>query len=200
MRNWHAFWNGVRTAARNAPILGHLAHCTKKNHWDALKEFSINFVFGTATFWLTALLLSAFASNKGLNYFGILFLTMSAGQLFIFSVGMLGPILLTASDDPSDEAKFPGRPSHFTVLIIIGALASGFYAMSLASKNGSKEIFDNDFLFHASLVIGIVATVMRYLTTVYRKSTLKFDLEDKFKKPVSDFADQFARRHGGETE
>lgn len=178
------------------PIVGYLADCTAQNHKDSLREFTITILFGTATFWVTALLLMAFSINQGAGYLALLYKTVSTGQLFIFSVGMLGPILLASAEDPKNNRQFPGRTNHFAMILLLGALASGFYAFVLASREPQAAgLLNTEFLFQASLVLSALVIAMRYLTTVYRKSTATFDAEENLKRPVEEFAAQFENRH-----
>lgn len=181
---------------RGVPILGHLPNCTWKNHKDSIQEFLVTILFGTATFWMTAILLKVFISNHDIGYSSLLIRTVSDGQLFIFSVGMLGPILLASAEDPTNYKPFPGRTSHLVFIVLIGALASGFYTFSLASREPQvSDLLDRQFLFRMSLGIASLVVAMRYLTTVYRKSTASFDAESGFKKPVEEFSREFEERH-----
>lgn len=181
------------------PIVGPLTNCTVKNHLDSLKEFWITILFGTATFWVTAIFLKAFSASSAKSNFEILHSTVSTGQLFIFAVGMLGPILLASAEDPDSSKQFPGRTYHFALILLLAVLASGFYAFVLASREPQAVgLFNSVFLYRASVCIALVVVVMRYLTTVYRKSTATFNAEVSFKEPVNDFAAEFNARHPAE--
>lgn len=193
------FWRGTQNAIRWLPIVGHLPNCTLKNHTDSLKEFSITILFGTATFWVTALLLMGFAANKESDYLDLLYKTTNSGQLFIFAVGMLGPILLASAEEPQNTKQFPGRAAHFALILLLGALASGFYATVLAGRDPrATALINNQFLFTASTVIASLVVVMRYLTTVYRKNTSAFNVEERLKGPEKEFAADFEARHASD--
>jgi len=193
------FWRGTQNFIRWFPIIGHLPNCTLKNHVDSLKEFLITILFGTATFWVTALLLMGFAANKSANYLDLLYKTTSSGQLFIFTVGMLGPILLASAEEPPNTRQFPGRASHFALILLLGALASGFYATVLAGRDPkAADLVNSDFLFGASLIIALFVVAMRYLTIVYRKNTSNFSAEERLKRPEEEFAADFEARHASD--
>lgn len=193
---WIRIWRRVQAFIRLLPIVGHLPNCTLKNHKDSFKEFVITLMFGTATFWVTALILAAFSTNVKASPLDLLRLTTSTGQLFIFAVGMLGPILLASAEEPPENKQFPSRATHFAIIILIGALASAFYAMTLIGKDpNSASLVRMDFLFNASVVIAAVVVVMRYLTTVYRKNTASWDAEVRMKLPENEFATAFDARH-----
>lgn len=193
---WH--WLS-QTAFPSIPVLGPLSRCAPRHHFGAIKEFMIALCFSTSTFWLTALLLRAFAQNRGAEPSNLLYQTVNAGQLFIFAVGFLGPILIMAADDPPRARVFPGRTWHFLGLILLATIASGFYALQLFGRSpGFAELIDVDFLFRASLYIAILTAGLRYLTIVYRRSTLEFDAEKELKGPVENFVNDFTKRHSGE--
>lgn len=190
--------DALRRFGRALPLLGPLGECTRKNHQDAFKEFAVTVLFGTATFWVTALFMRVVATNQKQGYLDLLYKTVESGQLFIFAVGMLGPILLAAADDPAKNKKFPGRISHMTFLVVIGVLAAGFYAIQLIARDLPSIGVDTKFLFFMSVSISVAILVLRYLTMVYRKSTVEFDPEEELKEPVKAFAEKFARMHEGE--
>jgi hypothetical protein len=187
------------TVFPSIPIVGPLTRCTKRHHVVALKEFLITACFSTTTFWLTAVFLRGFMQNRDVQPIWLLYQTVSSGQLFIFTVGFLGPILIAAGDDPPRAKVFPDRTWHFLALILLALIAAGFYAMQLFSKAAPMpRLIDDEFLFRASIYVAGFSIALRYLTIVYRRSTLDFDAEKQLKEPVEEFATEFARRHAGE--
>ena len=193
---WRYYWRQTQAAIRFLPIFGHLANCTLKDHGSALKEFVPTILFGTATFWLTAIILAGFSAYQGFNFANLLYVTTESGQLFVFSVGMLGPILIISATDPPNTKQFPGRLGHFALIVILGALASGFYAIVLAGRlQNTPNLINISYLYGASLLIAASVVVMRYITTVYRKSTQSADAEGLLKDPENRFADKFSTRH-----
>ncbi len=193
-------WRAVKFRAYKIleimPIVGHLSRCTKQHHKSSLREFIITILFGTATFWVTAIFLRTFSVNKELDFFELIYKTVSNGQLFIFAVGMLGPIVLSSAEDPRNSKQFPGRVNHFALIVLLGALAAGMYALVLAGREDvAKGMFDADFLFSSSVLIALVVVGLRYLTIVYRRSTVHFDAEGEMLAPVTQFAADFNERH-----
>lgn len=181
---------------KKVPILGHLVYCTRKNHADTLKELFVTLMFSTTTFWLTVVFLKAYSANSHTSYFDLLSQTVSAGQLFIFSITFLGPVYIIAGEDPENAKVFPNRGLHLVALFPIALLGGGLYAIQFGARNYSGSLpLDNQYLLHASVYIAILAVVLRYLTVVYRKSTMAFDPETELVEPAQQFADQFASRH-----
>jgi hypothetical protein len=184
-----AFW-------RKLPIVGPLASCTLKNHAEAFSEFIVNLLFGTLTFWGTAVLLIPFASSKGMRFGDLLYETVNSGQLFIFAVGMLGPILLTTSTSEDGERKFPSQRWHLVALILLGVFASGFHSQSLAVRRGSHD-YDPNVLFAISAGIAACAVVLRYLAVVTKKSMGTLNVDERIRQPERNFTSDFSARHGG---
>lgn len=188
----------LRAILKVVPLVGPLAHCGVRHHKEALKEFIFATLFGTATFWLSAALLLGLKAHAQQDYFDLLHLTVNSGQLFIFSVGLMGPIILSAAEDPDKSGKFPGRSTHIAALIVLAFVASGFYSFELVSRDPvAAPMFDREFLFKASVFIASLVVAMRYLTIVYRKSTTNPDAPIEMKQRHEDFLGDFERRHGG---
>lgn len=188
----HLFTSGWQ----RLPLVGHLVYCTRKNHKEASKDIFVTLLFSTATFWVSALILQAFAANSNAHYLSLLLKTADSGQLFIFAVSFMGPVFLLAGDDPPKAKNFPDRGLHFVILFVLSIIASCFYALQLSSREFPGIILlDTKFLMKASVVVAILAILLRYLTVVYRKNTIYFDPNIEMVEPTNDFAARFARRH-----
>jgi len=195
--NINVNWSWVRERWSEVPLLGPLANCSITDHKSALKEFTVILVFATVTFWLSALFLKALKLNDEASYISLLLSTVRSGELFIFSVAFLGPILVTAAEDPKYARQFPGRIWHFLALVFIALIAAGFYALlKIAQTQGLHELFNKEFLFDSSVIISVTAVSLRYLAIVYRKQT--FNPEKELKQQEGNFADEFEQRHAGD--
>lgn len=190
-----AFLSWLRRRLSAFPVLGHLVYCKWPQHRAAAREMFIITAFATATFWLTAIFLMSSQAARANGYVSTVVSTVKSGELFIFAVGFLGPILLTALEDPKDAREFPGRLWHVFALIVIGLVATGYHSQIKAGllKGSALGGADQEFLFEISYWIALAAVVLRYLAIVYRKST--FIPEDEIKKPETDFAEKFVKAH-----
>jgi len=185
-----------KDAWKKIPILGPLVYCSRKNHADTLKELLVTLLFSTTTFWITVFFLKAYSSNTHVPYFDLLRQTVSAGQLFIFSVTFLGPVYLIAGEDPENAKVFPNRGVHLVALFPIALLGGGLYAIQFGGRTSPGIVLlDQEYLLHASVYIAALAIVLRYLTVVYRKSTMTFNPEAEMVEPSQLFAEKFAARH-----
>lgn len=196
---WRRFTVGLRTVFSHIPVLGPLTYCRWKDHKACLKEMFIILLFSTATFWLTSALLMSYSTARTLGYLPTIISTIQHGELFIFTVGFIGPILLQTADDKPNEKAFPGRTWHLLTLIILGLLASGFHTQTRRVSVGiTAQQADIDFLFHVSLILAAVAIILRYLAMVYRKSTAGFKPREEMKQQENDFTDAYMRHAQGE--
>ena len=180
--------------ADKIPILGGLFLCSARDHYLALKEFTIALIFSTATFWMSAWLLMFLTLNDQRSFVEILKSTVSNGELFIFAVGFIGSTLIVAFDDPTDARQFPGKLWHAVGLFVLGLLCAGAFALvRLASEQSSALSLNRQILLSASIWLSAVTCVLRYLAIVYRKFTLRPD--EAMKSDERGFAAAFTERH-----
>jgi hypothetical protein len=163
---WLLFWHRATAIFSRLPIVGGLAYCSTANHAAALKEFAVVAGFATATFWLSAFLAQFSVANAATSYPDLVLRTVSRGELFIFSVSILGPVLYTALDEPSWARRgFPEKLLHIGLTVILTLLAAtGFSGVKLTPDPNLA------FALQSSLTIAAIAIVLRYLTILYNKS------------------------------
>lgn len=189
-------WAWFLSKWSNLAIVGPLAYCSTENHKSSLREITIIVAFSTMTFWLSALLLKGLSATSQVSYLNVLLSTVKSGELFIFTVAFMGPILIVAAEDPKGAKPFPGRGWHLFLLTAIAIVAGCFFAMMKVGQHAEiMEIFNQDFLYHVSLWLAGFAIFLRYLAILYRKNT--FNPEKDFKRQEDNFSTQFETRHGG---
>lgn len=183
----------VISAFSEIPIIGYLALCGVKEHKAAFKDFSVTVLFSTATFWLSALVLRGLTANSSQTYFDMLRSTVQSGELFIFSLGFMGPILLIAAEDPKNARPFPGRLGHIVCLFALALIAVAFFALMKVSNSKNLVLpLNKEFLFSTSVCVALISALLRYLAMVYRKQTI--DPEHEIKDRERAFSDKF-REH-----
>lgn len=176
------------------PLIGPLFYARWPEHRASLKELFISLAFSTVTFWLTAIFLLGVGASKGLSYFSLVHATISKGELFIFSVGLLGPILLATADDIEDKRPRFGRIWHIVALVVLALLASGFHSQIKAAQFEQRlEAINVTFMFNMSVMIAVAAVLLRYLALLYRKAS--FIPSRELNDPVDDFSAAFNARH-----
>ena len=185
----------LRHTFSHIPLLGPLFYARWPDHRSSFKELFISLAFSTVTFWGTAIFLLAIAASREQTYLELVYSTVSKGELFIFSVGLLGPILLATADDLEDDRPRFGRVWHIVALLVLGLMATGFHAQIKAAQFENRlPAMNLDFLFHASVAVAIAAICLRYLALLYRKST--FIPIRELSDPVDQFSSAFNARHG----
>lgn len=187
----------IRHKLSHVPLLGPIFYASKEDHRVAFKELLISIGLSTVTFWGTALFLLALKSSVGRDYFDLVFNTVKHGELFIFSVGLLGPVIIAISEDKDDHKKH-GRVWQVVLLTIIAIFAAGFHSqIKSAQFEERSDALNDDFLFTASVVIACVAIIFRYVALLYRRAI--FPITQELKQPEKNFAENFAARHGQES-
>lgn len=195
-KNLDRLVQSVRHGFSHVPVFGPLVYCKWQDHKAAIKEMSTIMLFATAAFWLTSLILMGAEAARSLGYFHVLFTTVNRGELFIFTVGFIGPILLHTSEDKTDEREFPGRHWHLLALMLIGLVASAYHSqIKSAQLTDTLVQSDLDYWFHVSLGLAVVVVVLRYLAMVYRKST--FSPRTEIKAKEESFLNDYAKHRGG---
>lgn len=188
----------LRAILRKIPLFGDLADCHVSDHSKAAKEFAVITLFATTTFWFSALILLGLDANKDLHYLHMLGTTVRSGELFIFSVAFLGPVLWTALEDPVGTRPFPGKLWHTLAVLILGLVCAAFFALiKVASIPGSFRL-NAEFLFSLSLWTAGFCLLLRYLALVYRKATLRPD--EAMKRGEEAFASQFVQHQSEDAE
>lgn len=186
----------LRHKCSHIPLFGPIFYANTEDHRVAFRELLISVGLSTVTFWGTALFLLALKSSAGQNYFDLIFSTVKHGELFIFSVGLLGPVIIAISEDKDDHKK-QGRVWQVVMLTAIAIFAAGFHSqIKSAQYEGRAAALDDEFLFSASVLIAVFAIGFRYIALLYRRAV--FPIAHELKQPEKTFAENFAARHGEE--
>lgn len=179
----------ARGLLRGLPLIGPLADCNSSDHAETIKQVIITLLFGTAPFWLGALLFKALSSDGHLTLARAFFSTIWDGGLFMCATSLLGPIFWIALDDPKGVAKFPNRSVMMVAVTLVAVVASVFFAVGL-----SRTRLQQPFTFHVSVYTFWAAVAVLYLSTVYHTSRL--NVPRAFRDEEESFKNAY-RRHRG---
>lgn len=190
-------WASTRRWLSRIPLIGPIFLCSLKDHGAALKDFSITVVFSSITFWLSALVLSVLEKNHGVAYTELLRSTVQGGELFIFSLGILGPILIVVMDEGRKTKSFPSGTWLMFFLFVAAAICGGLFAIMKTTTAAEVRGMGIDKTFAVTISFWAAggACLLRYLTIAYSKSLAKFNAED-LQADEQDFKNAFASRHG----
>jgi hypothetical protein len=127
------------------------------------------------------------AADKSFYEFGLN--TFRNGELLVFTISMLAPILYLTLHDPEQAEPFPHKLPISTVVALIIVTCASLFALLKASA-----VKDTTFVFDLSIVLTIVALGFRYLAIVYHKIRMPTFSEKELRAPQDNFVESF-RRH-----
>jgi len=190
-------------------LLGALFRAGRLTYAEALYEFAYALVWSIFPFVLGVLTLYVTSDNPDKDFIALTVKTVSNGELLIYTISMLTPILYLVLYDPEQAESFPHKLPLSTLVTVIAVTSSALFA--LMKGNAIK---DPNFVLYLSIILTILALSIRYLSLVYHRLRLpnvrERDLranQDSFleqfsqhigspvseKKPATDFAAAFAR-------
>jgi hypothetical protein len=176
-----------RNYFRPLPLLGGLADCDARDHWNSLGETFVVLLISTTPIWLGTLVVYATGNSTGPDAFWAAFYgTVSNGRLFMYSTTILAPMFWIALVDLPGASAFPTKVSHMVLIGIIDAIASVFFGLTVAGKPLNER-----FTFHLSTVMFWAAVILLYLGTVYHTSRIP-DVPGEYKKQESDFTEAYS--------
>lgn len=178
-------WQHWRVNFRNVPLLGPLADCSWRDHWETMVQTFLILLFSTAPLWLGSLVIFATSTEKHLPYIAAFVSTINDGQLFMYCTALLAPVVWMALVDPPGARVFPSKIAHIVLVVVIDLIASVFFALIVAAK-----ALIQPFTFRFSIELFAVSLVLLYLGTVYHSSRLP-DAAGEFKKEEKDFSEVY---------
>lgn len=170
-------------------LFGTLFRTGRSTHASAFYEFLYLILWSFLPFALGALVLyvTSDAFDKSFYEFGLN--TFRNGELLVFTISMLAPILYLTLHDPEQADPFPHKLPISTVVALIIVTCASLFALLKASA-----VKDVPFVFGLSIVLTVVALVFRYLAIVYHKVRMPSFTERELREPQETFVENF-RRH-----
>jgi hypothetical protein len=189
-------WDNFKHRFKDTALIGPLVECTRRDHASALKELMIIATFSTITFWLSALVLKMLDVNRSAGYFELLFSTVKGGELFIFAVAIMGPILIIVSDETPTRKIFPAGTWLNFGLVVVALICGTLYGiMRVANFQLGSLQLNQSLLYDFSLYMACAAVFFRYLAIVYNKGLSQITPEELLMMPEHQFVNSFAARH-----
>jgi hypothetical protein len=174
-------------------LIGTLFRAGRVAHAGAFYEFMYLFLWSILPFGLGALVLyvTSGATEKSFYEFGLD--TFRNGELLVFTISMLAPILYLTLHDPELAEPFPHKLPISTVVALIIVTCASLFALLKASA-----VKDVPFVFNLSILLTILALVFRYLAIVYHKVRMPTLTERELRAPQDTFVEDFRRRVEGD--
>ncbi|MDT4331198.1 hypothetical protein ACQE3D_15630 [Methylomonas sp. MS20] len=150
----------------NTWLIGALFKAGRKTYAEALYEFSylicwsiLPFALGTLTLYVTT---DSGSEQKDLYEYGIS--TFKNGELLVFTISMLAPILYLINYDPNENRPFPHKLPISTVVTLIVVTSAALFALMKA-----HAVKENELVFTISVILTLIALIFRYLALVYHR-------------------------------
>jgi len=174
-------------------LVGALFQAGRKVYAGALYEFLYLFVWSILPFALGALVLYVTSESPTKNFFEFGQATYQNGELLVFTISMLAPILYLTLHEPEQAESFPHKlPISTTVALLVVTCAALF---ALLKANAVKDI---GFVLDLSVALTLVALVFRYLALIYHRLRMPQVTERDLRSPQDEFVEQYRRHVGAE--
>lgn len=167
-------------------LLGTLFKVKRQAFSSAFYEFIYLILWSLLPFALGGLILYATSNDPQKSYLPMVISTIENGELLVFTISMLAPVLFLTWHDPERAEKFPHKLPISTISTIIIVTCAAMIALQKASA-----VKDKDFIAEFSVVLTLIALGFRYLALVYHRYRLPSTNETELRKPQNDFVQNF---------
>lgn len=167
-------------------IVGRLFKTSSATITGAFYEFVYLFVWSILPFALGALVMYVTSEDPNKSFFLLSKNTFRNGELLVFTISMLAPILYLTLHDPESADPFPHKLPISTIVALIIVTSAALFALLKASA-----VKDVPFVFETSVVLTLVALVFRFLAIVYHKVRLPTVNEETLRANQNSFVDNF---------
>lgn len=188
IRSW---FNNVVYWLSHLWLIGALFKAGRKTFAGALYEFAYALVWSIFPFVLGILTLYVTSEDPGRDYLLLAKGTVSNGELLIYTISMLTPILYLVLHDPEQAASFPHKLPISTLVTVVAVTCSALFALMKA-----HAVKDPDFVLTLSIVLTTLALVIRYLALVYHRLRMPDTNERDLRGPQDDFLKRFSQHVG----
>jgi len=193
IRSW---FNEVRYWLSHLWLIGSLFNAGRKTYASALYEFAYALVWSVFPFVLGILTLYVVSDDPSRDFLGLAKITVSNGELLIYTISMLTPILYLVLHDPEQEATpFPHKLPISTLVTVIAVTCSALFALMKA-----HAVKDSDFVLYLSIALTTLALVIRYLALVYHRMRMPETSERELRANQDNFLSQFRQHIGAPAE
>lgn len=193
-------------------LIGSLFRVGRKAYAGALYEFTYLFLWSILPFALGALTLFVTTTNTDKSFIEFGLSTFENGELLVFTISMLAPILFLTLHDPDQAGPFPHKLPISTVVALIVVTSAALFALLKA-----KAVTDVPFVINLSVILTLLALVFRYLALVYHRlrmpplnetdlrsnqasfvTNYRQHVEASTAQTAASFADAFKNHQGGQ--
>ena len=179
----------ITDALSHVWLLGTLIKIKRSTLASALYEFLYLFLWSILPFGLGGLVLYVTSENSGKNLFELVLNTFRNGELLVFTISMLAPVLYMTQHDPDGADRFPHKLPISTVGTLVIVTCAALFAVLKAAS-----VKDFPFVFELSIGLTVLALVFRYIAIVYHRYRLHPPTEMEMREQQVNFVEDF-RHH-----
>jgi len=167
-------------------IIGRMFRVGTPTLLGSFYEFFYLFIWSILPFALGALVLyvGSDATNKSFIELGVS--TFKNGELLVFTISMLAPILYLTLHDPERAEPFPHKLPISTAVALVIVTSAALFALLKASA-----VKDLPFVFWTSVILTAIALVFRFLAIVYHKVRMPNLSEKDLRETQENFVEDF---------
>jgi hypothetical protein len=173
----------------NLWFFGTLLKVDRPTYAGAFYEFLYLVIWSVLPFGLGALVLYVTTDSETKNFLQFSIATFRNGELLVFSISMLAPILYLTLHDPDGASRFPHRLPISTIVTLVIVMSAALFALLKASA-----VKDSEFVYQFSVALTCVALTFRFLSLIYHRYRLKSPTELEMRAPEVEFVKDF-RHH-----
>jgi len=166
-------------------FIGTVFKAGRKTLAGAFYEFSYVFSWSVLPFGLGALTLYV-AQPDGASILEHAVSTFKNGELLVFTISMLVPVLYMVLFDPDKAGPFPHKLPISTVVTLIIVISASLFALLKA-----KAVLKPDFVFDLSLLLTLLALFIRMLALIYHRVRMPSPNEEDLRLPQQEFVTNY---------
>lgn len=153
----------------------------------AFYEFCYIFSWSVLPFALGALTLYV-AQTDSISIFENAISTFKNGELLVFTISMLVPVLYMVLFDPDKAGPFPHKLPISTVVTLIIVISASLFALLKA-----KAVLRPEFVFELSLLLTLFALIIRMLALIYHRIRMPSPNEEDLRAPQQGFVNDYEK-------
>jgi hypothetical protein len=112
--------------------------------------------------------------------------TFENGELLVFTISMLVPVLYMVLFDPDKAGPFPHKLPISTIVTLVIVISASLFALLKA-----KAVLKPEFVFELSLLLTLLALIIRMLALIYHRLRMPTPNEEDLRAPQQDFVKDY---------
>lgn len=176
-------------------IIGTMFRANLTTIASAFYEFAYLLAWSVLPFALGTLVMYVVSDDPNKSFLTLTQNTFKNGELLVFTISMLAPILYLTLHDPESADPFPHKLPISTVVALVIVTCASLFALQKAAA-----VKDTSFVFTTSVILTLAALVFRFLAIVYHKIRMPQVNEETLRENQNSFIDDFRSHIGKESQ